>query len=795
MKIRSAAAFSYILAAAVCSAAWAQQTAAGDGATKARPAALPEQIEVVTVTAQKRREDPNKVAMSISAVSGAQLQAQHVNDFADLTRVVPNISFTAASGNGGAGPGTSNIEVRGISSAAGAATVGIYLGDVSMTVGNVYTMGSVEPKFFDIDRVEVLRGPQATLYGASSMGGTIKFVPNEPDLKGRELSTYIEASATRRGGAGHAANAMANLPLVADELALRIGVQAQRTGGFIGQVDGAGQVLATDINRVDDRALRLALKWQPLRALSIVPSLYYQKVNASDISAFNLDLPNVPNWSAYRALKQVREPSSDTLFTPNVTLNWDLGRADLTSSTSYFQRKFDRTQNGSAYNSYSLSTFLTSTQDGGTAPPALIEAIAGLPSAVYLNNQVRQISQEVRLASKPYDAAGSPWTWLAGVYFSNQHTNIAENDPVFGVNATFARFGFSSADPAILPDSYAGAFPNDNAFAGAFHYREKQASVFGELNYYLTPALHATLGARYLKGDSTLDQKNSLYLAGAGSSSTTRLSSTAFTPKYALSWEVDPANTLYTSVAKGFRLGGSNVFVPPTTCGPDLAANGIESGPATYAADSLWSYEVGSKSRLLNNRLTLNAAVFYVKWNNIQQGVYLPTCTYTYNANAGNATSRGVEFEIKAKPMAGLTLSASGGYVKAELSNDQGVQNGIVGAVAGAQIQGVPNYNGAINARYNFALFGDKSGFVMGAMQWVGASKGSLDPSQTDHQRPAYRTADVSAGMAFDRYDVSIFAKNVFDTDTVIQHPRVASIVQGYRVPPRSIGMSLATKF
>ena len=787
MKLRPTVVPTCFLAAATAvfsAPTWAQ--ASGDGA---RQVALPEQIEVVTVTAQKRREDPSKVAMSISVVGGAQLQAQHVNDFSDLTRVVPNISFTAASGNGGAGPGTSNIEVRGISSAAGAATVGIYLGDVSMTVGNVYTMGSVEPKFFDIDRVEVLRGPQATLYGASSMGGTIKFVPNEPDLKARAFSTYTEASTTRGGGAGYAANAVANLPLIADELALRIGVQAQRTGGFIHQVDGAGQVLSTNINRVDDRALRLALKWQPLRALTIVPSLYYQKVNASDISAFNIELPN------YQALKQVREPSNDTLLTPNVTLNWDIGRADLTSSTSYFQRKFDRTQNGSAYNSYSLSTFLTSTQDGGTAPPELIEAIAGLPSAVYLNNQVRQISQELRLASKPYDATVSPWTWLAGVYFSNQHTNIAENDPIFGVNDTFARFGFSSADPAILPGGYAGAFPNDNAFAGAFHYREKQASVFGELNYYLTPALHATFGARYLKGDSTLEQKNSLYLAGAGNNSSSSLSSTAFTPKYALSWEVDPSNTLYASVAKGFRLGGSNVFVPPTTCGGDLAANGIENGPATYAADSLWSYEVGSKSRLLNNRVTFNAAVFYVKWNNIQQGVYLPTCAYTYNANAGDATSRGVEFEIKAKPMPGLTLAASGGYVKAELSNDKGVQNGIVGAVAGARIQGVPNYNAAFNARYNFALFGDKSGFVMGSMQWVGASKGSLDPSQTDYQRPAYRTADFSAGMAFDRYDASVFVKNAFDTDTVIQHPQVASIVQGYRVPPRSIGVTLATKF
>jgi outer membrane receptor protein involved in Fe transport len=752
------------------------------------------QIEVVTVTAQKRKEDPAKVAMSISAVSGTQLQSQHVNDITDLTRIVPNISFTAATGNGGAGPGTSNIEVRGISSGAGAATVGIYLGDVSLTVGNVYTMGAVEPKFFDIDRVEVLRGPQATLYGASSMGGTIKFVPNEPDLKEREFDTYAEASSLRGGSMNYSASAVANLPLVENELALRIGVQAQRAGGFIDQVDGDGAVLAKDINKVDDQELRVALKWKPLAALTVTPSVYVQRVDAKDIAAFNLELPR------YQAQKQVREPSVDTLQTATVLVNWDLGWADLTSSTSHFKRKFDRTQNGSAYNSYSLSTFLTSTEDGGTAPPELIEAIAGLPSAVLLNNRVRQVSQELRLASQPYVAdkygqALSPWTWLAGLYLSNQHTNIDENDPIYGVNATFERFGFSSADPDLLPDARPGAFPDDNAFMGIFHYHEKQSSVFGEANYYFTPNLHVTVGARYLKGTSTLDQQNGLYLAGAGNTGSARLSSHAFMPKYAVTWEVDPAHTVYGTVAKGFRLGGSNVFVPPTTCGPDLEANGLAEGPATYAPDSLWNYEVGSKSRFLNNRLALNAALFYAKWKNIQQGVYLPTCAYTYNANAGNAVSKGIEIDIKAKPLPGLTLSAAGGYTNAELTNDEGVRNGVIGAVRGARVQGVPKYNAAVSAQYNFAVGGNMSGFVAGGVQWVGSSNGSLNPELLDYERPAYHTADFSGGLAFSRYKLSVFVKNAFDDDTVIQHPQVASIVQGYRVAPRSVGVSLAAKF
>jgi outer membrane receptor protein involved in Fe transport len=757
-------------------------------AISAQAVAESDKIEVVTVTAQKRKEDPNKVAMSISAISGASLLSQQVDDFTDLTRAIPNISFTAATGNGGAGPGTSNIEIRGISSSAGAATVGIYLGDVSLTVGNVYTMGTVEPKFFDIDRVEVLRGPQATLYGASSMGGTIKFVPNEPDLKEREVSAYAEASSTRGGTPNFSTNVVGNFPL-SGELALRIGAQAQRAGGFIDQVDGDGNVLASDINKINDQEVRVALKWAPTRELTITPSIYFQRVDAKDIAAFSLDRPR------YQAQKQVREPSVDKLLTPNLAVNWDLGGADFTSSTSYFERKFDRQQNGSAYNSYSLSTFLTSTEDGGKAPPELIEAIAGLPSTVYLNNAVRQISQEFRLASKPYDAARSPWTWLGGFYFSNQHTNLNENDPIHGVNDTFARFGFSSADPELLPDAYPNAFPGDNAFAGEFHYREKQSSIFGEVNYYFSPALHATVGARYLKGKSNLAQRNSLYLAGAGNNSSTSLSSHAFTPKYAVTWEASPEHTIYGSVAKGFRLGGSNVFVPTTTCGPDLEENGLTEGPATYAPDSLWSYEVGSKSRFLQNRLHINADVFYVKWKNIQQGVYLPTCAYTYNANAGNATSRGFEFDIKAKPMAGLTLSASGGYVKAELSNDEGIANGVVGAIKGAQVQGVPKYNGSVTAQYNFSTAGGRSAFVMGGVQWVGPSKGALNPESTDYERPSYHTANFSAGIAFDRYQLTAFVKNAFDEDKVIQHPQVASIVQGYRLAPRSIGMSIAAKF
>jgi hypothetical protein len=333
-----------------------------------------DEIEVVKVTAQKRKEDPAKVAMSISAVTGAQLQAEHVRDITDLTRVVPNISFTAASGNGGAGPGTSNVEIRGISSTAGAATVGIYLGDTPVTVGNVYTMGNIEPRFFDIDRVEVLRGPQATLYGASSMGGTIKFVPNEPDLKEREFTTYTEGSNTKGGSANYAANVVANFPLI--ETSWRCASACRRSTRRLYQSGGWRRQSHRQQHQQDQRPgiPRRAEMEADARsddyAVGLLPA--HRRQGYCGLQSGPAAVPGA-EAGARTVHRQAAGAQRDHQL--------GSGPFDLTSATSYFQRKFDRTQNGSAYNSYSLSTFLTSTEDGGKAPPELIEAIAGLPSA------------------------------------------------------------------------------------------------------------------------------------------------------------------------------------------------------------------------------------------------------------------------------------------------------------------------------------------------------------------------------------------------------------------------------
>jgi iron complex outermembrane receptor protein len=785
-----------IACALIAAQASAQQEAASDAAAGQSPAAArnSDQLQSVIVTATKRKEDASKVATSISVISGEDLAAQHLATFADLTRAVPNIAFTSGSGgNTGNGEGLSNISMRGISSSAGAATVGIYLDDISMSVSNAYSMGSAEPKFFDMDHVEVLRGPQGTLYGASSMGGTIKFISNQPDLKKREASFYSEFSSTEGGGNNYLTNAVVNEPLIPGELALRIGVQTSRNGGYVDQVDkNTGALLKSDTNTEKANVLRLAMKWSPTRDLTITPSLFYQKVKTGDIDVSNTALPGTGvALPANQAAKLILEPGVDRLSAPALTVNYSTDFGDITSVTSYFERKFDRTQDGSA--------ILASALAESILDPGLATTVSNLPAAIQLNNEVRQISQELRIASKPYNPAVSPWTWIAGAYAAKLKTKITDNEPIYGLNAAFNAAGLSPTDPAVVSDPIGVGFPNDNTYYGLSDFDDKQYSVFGELNYYFMPNLHATVGLRYLQASSQLYEEGAYYfnnqLDGQDGveSSTTSVKGHKLTPKLALTWDVDSMNTLYASAAQGFRLGGVNSPVAIGLCGLDAQPS------SSYGSDSLWSYEVGNKSRFFDNRLSINASAFYVKWKNLQQQVVL-ACGFDYNANVGNATSYGAEVEIQAKPVRSVVLSLAGGVTHATLSDNAGEEAGIPGAVKGANVPGVPKFNATLSAQYNFDLSSDVDGFVRGASRWTGSSNGGYSLTQwgdanPDYKRPAYNVLDASAGISRGNWELTLFVENLANNQKIIQRPVVQFTAnQAYRLTPRTIGISLSGK-
>ncbi|MEP6504040.1 MAG: TonB-dependent receptor [Betaproteobacteria bacterium] len=746
------------------------------------------EIARVIITAQKRKEDIREVPVSVSVMSAEQLKAGQVNTVEDLTRNIPNISFSSQ-----AGPGLGTVEIRGVSSQAGSATVAVYLDDVSLTTRNLYSQGTAEPRFFDIESVEVLRGPQGTLYGASSLGGTIKFVSKQPDLKYFGGSATVSVSGTQHGGTNWQEEGVLNVPVIKDQLAIRIGVQSGHESGYIDQVDPTThERISRGINSSDWNVARISAKAVIEPGWTISPSLFVQQVNTDDIDAAYLTDQGGNALASYQTSKKVSEPGRDRLAIPSVTINGETKIGTLTAVLSGYQRRFNRIQDGTTINDPSYAVL------NPEAYPGLVDDIDALTSAVQLSNKIDQTSLEVRLASKDYvPNSGSPFTWIAGMYVSDASTQVYDNEPVFGLNAVFAKHGFNAEDPNLLDGGFVGDFTGDSSYYSARHYHDKQASVFGEFTYHPTDKLAATVGVRYLDASQHFTRQGAYFYAGPGDHNALIDSkATATTPSFKLSWTVDPTTSLYANVSKGFRLGGANRPVPDTTLvEAAIAALGLPSVPAaSYAPDSLWNYEVGSKSSLWGNRVTLNMSAFLLKWKNIQQNITLAGSGFDFEANTGKAKSYGLEAELRARVTDSLTLMGSAGYTHATFSEDiyqlGKDDDGVFNVRKGDSLQGVPRGSLSAAFDYHWALNGDANAFVRGNGQWTGKSHGSLFRGDPDYDRPSYFTADASTGVNFDKWEFTLFVKNLTNTHVAIQHPNIQNVNEAYYLRPRTIGLS-----
>lgn len=774
---------------ALCSVAYAQESKAPEKSNE---------LEKVVVTSQKRREDVRQVPLSVTAIKGDVMQANQIVDFTDLSRNIPNVSFSSQGGSG-----LSTIEIRGISSQAGSATVGVYMDDVSLTTRNLYSQGTAEPRFFDIERVEVLRGPQGTLYGAGAMGGTLRFISKEPSLKTFSTDIRAEVSQTDQGGLNSQAQAVINVPLSPNAVGLRIGFQTGHDSGYVDQIDANNlRVINKNINSSDWNVLKLAVKADLGGGWVITPALFAQKVKTADIDASYLtvgDYQPTPNAGKplprFQSSKIVREPGEDTLLVPSLTATGDLGFADFTGVASAYSRQFNRTQDGTYINSNYIGSLV--------ADPDLGALVAYLPSQVNLKNEIQQASLELRLASKTGDARTSPISWVTGVFFSQTKTDVADDEPVLGLNAAFQSRGLNIYDPNNwLPDSgpYNGAFRNDSCYYSARHYDAKQSSVFGEVTYHFSPTLRGIAGLRYLKSTEDFRREGDLFFANGPSAVYIAGSATKATPRLALSWDAAPTTTVFANMAEGFRLGGANRPIPLLDgVKADLATLGLSEAPKTFKPDSLWSYEVGTKSRLWDNRVSVNLSAFYIDWKSIQQNVYLPTNGFDFETNVGRANSMGLEAEVRARVSPELTLQMGAGFTRAEFAedvpglglNDQGQPN----VRKGDSIVGVPEYNVRLGGEYFFSLTDAIDSVVRINAQWTGASKGALIPSNPDYQRPAYATIDASWGFTIGRWDLALNVKNLTNENTVLQKPNIQSVNQGYTLRPRTVGLTASTSF
>ena len=749
-----------LLALAVAPPSRAQQTPVAN-ATSA--SAGQTTLQEIVVTAEKRSETVQATPMSVTAYTGAQLQAAGISDMSEVGYETPGISERNS------GPGQTEYEMRGIASSGGQApTVGFYLDDTPLTPPNEALLGRVviDPTLFDLNRVEVLRGPQGTLYGSSSMGGTIKLVTNQPDPSALAISAQAIASDTKDGGLNYTVNGMLNLPL-ADKLALRIVGTDSYSDGWIDRIvlnpfpletNGGftrGNVLAApvqhdykDANWSQVQGVRAALQWQPTDALTITPTVFVQTITQG-APDFVDDPPGVKYEAHYQPFDQT-EPYADSFELFTLPIKYDFGAVELTSSSAYYRRQTHLEQDTSEV----AHDFLTAL----IGVPGVSYADAG-PVTAFETDYTSQFSEEVRLTS----TGDSAFQWLVGGFYEDYKSNTA--------------IGTTTPGPIVaelfgVPSYFYLTFDNDL----------KQYAGFGEASYRFLENFKITGGLRYYSYKSTEGLlENGGLITGPAPPITYSLpaSASGVNPKLNLSYEPTKDLTLYVQAAKGFRPGGGNA-PSPNTC---------PQNPLQFSPDSIWSYEAGEKLRMFDNRVTINGALYYEDWTGIQQLV-TEACGATFTSNAGTAHVYGGELEASVALTSELTFTTAAGYTHAN----------IVAAVAGAgfvdgqRVQDVPDWTETTSIVYRHPISDDYAVVLRGTNEYTGTM---TDVTFNQNIVPSRDIVKFRAGWASDsKVSVYGFVNNIFDKRTSLGDPEeisffVPALNRVVTNQPRTIGLEL----
>jgi iron complex outermembrane recepter protein len=764
------------------------------------------QLDEIIVTAQKREQSVKDVPTSISVIGGDDLLAHNITSIEDVTRSVPGISFNSGGSGIGIGVGQTNIAIRGVSSSSGASTVGVYFDDVAVNVDNKNGIGAPVPMLFDLQRLEVLRGPQGTLFGASSEGGTVRYIFNPAKLNDTSGDVGVDIGSTQHGGFNYQATAVANIPLVEDAAALRVDLGYGHQSGWIDNYSLDGALLHRGVNDNSTLFLRLAATIQASSSVKLTPQLLFQEIKSSDSPVFYLQdqayyeanpytvPPPLPTDGLYRQHKQVQEPTRDRIVIPSLTATVDLGSVDFTSVSSYYYRPYDRQTDGTTFDSYVLAVAIL-------GRPPTDRVLATLPSPVYQPVTYRTFSQEFRFASHEPGAGELPLRWVAGLYYSDQKADYSNNDYIPGLQSTFLQtygYDINSAQSPIGVPSIPNLYANDAIYLESGTYDTKQYALFGQIEYQFAPRWHASAGVRstYAKSSTAVTQGG--FFAGGNFfvAQSDHFSST--TPKFSLVYDLTSDVTVYANAGKGFRLGGELYTPLPVTpgniCAGDYQTFGLGSSPSSaYDSDSLWSYEVGSKGRALNNTVAFNVAGYYVKWNNLQQAIYLPTCGYYDTVNIGNAEIYGTELEMHVKPAAtpGFTFGLNGGFTHATLLSS----TNLLTAQPGQHIPNTPRWTADASVEYSHPLGALGRGFVAWDYDYTGPANGTYQMSSPNYMNPSYGVMNLTLGVEMSAWQVSLYARNLLNNQTVIQSPTINALVTGYAVQPLTVGLHVGKRF
>ncbi|MGH8199796.1 MAG: TonB-dependent receptor [Steroidobacteraceae bacterium] len=740
--------------------------AAQDASAAAQPPAPADTssltLQEVVVSAETYTSTAQSTPISISALTGTELQSRGISSLEAVARDVPGLSMRSA------GPDQSEFEARGIASNGGnSPTVGFYLGDIPLSPPAMGQIGKVviDPNLYDLDRIEVLRGPQGTLYGASSMGGTIKLIPHAPVFNNISGSADATVSHTDGGRANGSVDGMFNYS-TSEYWAVRGVLSDTYRSGWISRTvlnpfpadvlaaDGPpytrGNVLAApvqniipDVNTEREVSGRVEVLIQPNDKLHINLLALGQSTKLGGYDEF--DLPPGAAYQTHFQPYDLAEGVHDQVSVFSATVAADLGFADLTSATGYFSRRPWQLQDASEATSWTLESFLVSpTEMAAVGMPTYID------TPIYEAEPEHEISEEVRLNSK----GSSTLHWVAGLFYSKLNSSFVE-----GQNAPY----IAQLSQFLTP-------PMDNPAGLTFginnRYQISQKAAFADASWLFLPTFKVEGGLRWFRYDTSAYNNEWGYFftpqaAPLANPPGNFSSASGVIPRVDLAWLPNKNLTTYLSASKGFRPGGANMTIPLTAC--------PSGGPASFDPDTVWDYEAGEKALLADSRVRLNADVYYIKWSKVQQTALL-SCGTQYVTNAGEGRSYGPEIDLAARITDSWTFFAAGTWTQADITSPNAnylsslANSGysfptcaIGGPCSSIPILNVPKETASAAIEYTRPV-GDKTLTARLDGTYTGSS---WDEAFSVIQLPGYGMANFRIGLTAERWSGTLFVNNL----------------------------------
>jgi len=734
-------------------------------------------LQEIVVTATRREESIEKVPVSVVAISQDALTQGFIKNVADVAAMTPGLQFLSPQGSMSQ---ITTISIRGLNSNVGTSSVGLYVDDTPIQgrLSPAGNFGSPYPVVFDLNRIEVERGPQGTLFGAGSEAGAVRWITNAPSLTAFSGFAHSELAETERGGVSQEVAAAAGGPIIENELGFRLSAWERRDGGYVDLVNPiTGNIMTPNANSDTKQAFRVALAYQPTDGVLITPSVAYQRIVTNDGGKFYPEFSD-PSQGVFINEALLPEHTSDQFLLASTKIEAKLPFADLVSTTSYMDRKavadFDETIALGA-----LGAPIVPFNNPGI-PWLPTSPIDALPNPTYV--KTRGFTEEVRLSS---NAPNSLVSWVAGVFYDHRKQ---EDYSVI-------------TSPAIDPTGGGILSGGDVLYADQF-YTDDQIAVFAQGDLHITDKWTATLGERVarVKTDLLLHNGTTYYNAGSPALEAATLKQTPTTPRVALTYQATPTDLFYASASKGFRVGGGNASLLDTC---DYVP------PDTYKSDYVWSYEAGAKNTLFNGHLQVDSSAFHIKWTQIQQSILL-ACGSTYTANTGSAVSNGFDLALQALIVDGFVVNLGVGYTDAYFTRSVYNNTGTLLVQSGDKIGALPQVNSPwdVNtaATYTTMVHGGDSIHFRAEYQYHSRNPGPFVnhiPTSggyypLDVADPPTHLFNLRAGIAVNSWDLTFFVDNVFNSHPLLatfQISPTADAVTASTFRPRTAGLSINYSF